>query len=72
MTRVSRKNQVAPPVADLTAARVSKAEEPRGSAKGAGRIVRQRSINPFDEFVGSVPGLAVATRLEALRDEWDR
>ncbi len=71
-TRVSRKNQVTLPVAALTAARVSAGDELRVSAKGDGRILLERSIDPLDEFVGSVPGLAAATQLEALRDEWDR
>lgn len=71
-TRVSRKNQVTLPVAALTAAHVSSGDELRVTAKGDGRILLERSIDPLDEFIGSVPGLTNATQLEALRDEWDR
>ncbi|HSP09508.1 MAG TPA: AbrB/MazE/SpoVT family DNA-binding domain-containing protein [Candidatus Dormibacteraeota bacterium] len=71
-TRVSTKNQVTLPVAALTAARVAKGDEMRVTAKGDGRILLERATDPLDEFVGSLPGLAGATQLEALRNEWDR
>jgi bifunctional DNA-binding transcriptional regulator/antitoxin component of YhaV-PrlF toxin-antitoxin module len=69
-TRLSRKNQVTIPVAALTAAHVSQGDEFRVSAKGDGRILLERFIDPLDEFAGSVPGLAAATQLEKLREEW--
>lgn len=71
-TRLSRKNQVTIPVAALAAAHVSQGDELRVSAKGDGRILLERSVDPLDEFAGSIPGLAAATQLEKLRDEWGR
>ena len=71
-TRLSRKNQVTLPVAALTAAHVSQGDELRVSAKGDGRILLERFVDPLDELAGSIPGLAAATQLEKLRDEWDR
>ncbi|MGH7763320.1 MAG: AbrB/MazE/SpoVT family DNA-binding domain-containing protein [Candidatus Dormibacteraceae bacterium] len=71
-TRLSRKNQVTIPVAALAAANVSQGEELRVSAKGDGRILLERSVDPLDEFAGSIPGLTAATQLEELRDEWGR
>jgi hypothetical protein len=44
----------------------------RVSAKGDGQILLERFIDPLDEFAGSIPGLAAATQLEKLRDEWGR
>ena len=72
MTRLSRKNQVTLPIAALAAAHVSQGDVLRVSAKGDGRILLERSVDPLDEFAGSVPGLAAATQLEKLRDEWGR
>ncbi len=71
-TRVSRKNQVTLPIATLAAAHVSQGDKLRVSAKGDGRILLERFADPLDEFAGSVPGLAAATQLEELRDEWGR
>ena len=71
-TRLSRKNQVTLPVAALVAAHVSHGDELRVKAEGDGRILLERSVDPLDEFAGSIPGLAAATQLEKLRDEWGR
>jgi bifunctional DNA-binding transcriptional regulator/antitoxin component of YhaV-PrlF toxin-antitoxin module len=71
-TRLSRKNQVTLPVAALAAAHVSQGDELRVSAKGDGRILLERSVDPLDDFAGSVPGLAAATQLQKLRAEWGR
>jgi bifunctional DNA-binding transcriptional regulator/antitoxin component of YhaV-PrlF toxin-antitoxin module len=71
-TRLSRKNQVTLPVAALSAAHVSQGDQLRVSAKGNGRILLERFVDPLDEFAGSIPGLAAATQLEKLRDEWGR
>ena len=71
-TRLSRKNQVTLPVATLAAAHVSQGDELRVTAKGDGRILLERSVDPLDELAGSIPGLAAATQLEKLRDEWGR
>jgi hypothetical protein len=71
-TRLSRKNQVTLPVAALNAARVSQGDQLRVSAKGNGRILLERLVDPLDEFAGAIPGLAAATQLEKLRDEWGR
>ena len=69
---MSRKNQVTIPVSTLAASHVSPGDMLRVSAKGDGRILLERSVDPLDEYAGSVPGLAAATQLEKLRDEWDR
>ena len=71
-TRLSRKNQVTLPVAALNAAHVSQGDQLRVSAKGNGRILLERFVDPLDKFAGSIPGLAAATQLEKLRDEWGR
>ena len=71
-TRLSRKNQVTLPVAALNAARVSQGDQLRVSAKGNGRILLERFVDPLDKLAGSIPGLAAATQLEKLRDEWGR
>ena len=71
-TRLSRKNQVTIPVAALAAANISQGEELRVTAKGDGRILLERAVDPLDEFAGSIPGLTAATQLEKLRDEWGR
>ena len=71
-TRLSRKNQVTIPVAALAAANVAPGDELRVSSKGDGRILLERSVDPLDAFAGSIPGLAAATQLEKLRDEWGR
>lgn len=60
------------PVSALTAAHVSQGDELRVTAKGDGRILLERSVDPLDKFAGSIPGLGAATQLEKLRDEWDR
>jgi len=71
-TRLSRKNQITLPVAALSAAHVSQGDQLRVSAKGNGRILLERFVDPLDEFAGSIPGLAAATQLGKLRDEWGR
>lgn len=71
-TRLSSKNQVTLPVAALAAAHVAQGDELRVKAEGDGRIILERSVDPLDELAGSVPGLAAATQLEKLRDEWGR
>jgi antitoxin component of MazEF toxin-antitoxin module len=60
------------PVAALAAAHVSPGDELRVSAKGDGRILLERSVDPLDDVAGRIPGLAAATQLEKLRDEWGR
>jgi bifunctional DNA-binding transcriptional regulator/antitoxin component of YhaV-PrlF toxin-antitoxin module len=71
-TRVSRKNQVTLPVAALRAAHVEPGDAVRVEVVGDGifRLVRER--DPLDELIGSAPGLAAATDLDRLRDEWAR
>jgi bifunctional DNA-binding transcriptional regulator/antitoxin component of YhaV-PrlF toxin-antitoxin module len=71
-TRLSTKNQVTLPVAALAAAHVSQGDELRVTAKGDGRILLERFVDPLAEFAGSIPGLSAATQLEKLRDGWDR
>lgn len=75
-TKVSRKNQVTLPVAALAAAHVKPGDVLRVEvvADGVFRLVRQE--DPFlvalHEAAGSAPGLAEATNLEELRNEWER
>jgi hypothetical protein len=56
MTRLSPKNQVMIPVAALRGAHVSQGDQLRVSAKGDGRILLERFVDPLDEFAGSIPG----------------
>ena len=60
------------PVAALAAAHLARGDELRVTAKGDGRILLERAVDPLDEFAGTIPGLAAATQLEKLRDEWAR
>ncbi len=69
-TRVSSKNQVTLPVEALTASHIRPGDELRVEADGDGRLVLLRARDPWDELVGSGPGLSAATDLAALRDEW--
>ncbi len=71
-TRVSRKNQVTLPVASLAEAGVKPGDELLVRVEGDGRILLLRDHDPLDDFAGSIPGLAAATDLEALREEWER
>jgi AbrB family looped-hinge helix DNA binding protein len=70
MTRVSSKNQVTLPVASLADARIQPGDELRVEVEGDGRIVLIRDRDRLNDFAGSVPGLAAATDLGSLRDEW--
>jgi AbrB family looped-hinge helix DNA binding protein len=72
MTRVSSKNQVTLPVASLSDANIRPGDELRVEVEGDGRIVLVRDSDLLDEFTGSVPGLAAATDLGRLRNEWDQ
>jgi AbrB family looped-hinge helix DNA binding protein len=70
--KLSRKNQITIPVAVLDRARVAPGDELQVEAVDDGRIVLTRLGDPLDEFVGDLPGLAAATGLHELRDEWER
>ncbi|MGH3495691.1 MAG: AbrB/MazE/SpoVT family DNA-binding domain-containing protein [Sciscionella sp.] len=75
-TKVSRKNQVTLPVAALAEAHVEPGDVLRVEVEGDGvfRLVRQTDpwLAAFEELVGSAPGIAKATDLEELRNEWER
>lgn len=76
-TRVSRKNQITLPVAALAQAHVRPGDVLRVEVveDGVFRLVRESDDPWWDDFwaeAGSEPGLAEATNLEALRDEWER
>lgn len=71
-TRVSSKNQVTLPVATLAATHVVPGDELVVEAQAEGRILLVRAADPLEPFLGKFPGLAAATSLEELRDEWDR
>lgn len=75
-TKVSRKNQITLPVAALRAAGVKPGDRLRVEVvqDGVFRLVREHDpwLERFYELRGSEPGLASATDLEALRDEWER
>ena len=71
-TKVSRKNQVTLPVAVLRQAHIAQGEELRVEVDGDGRVLLLRETDPLERYIGSMPGLSVATDLEALRDEWER
>ena len=60
------------PVAVLADAHVAAGDELRVQADGDGRIVLERAGDPLEKFVGTVPGLAAATDLERMREEWAR
>jgi bifunctional DNA-binding transcriptional regulator/antitoxin component of YhaV-PrlF toxin-antitoxin module len=75
-TKVSRKNQITLPVAAMAAAQVQVGDILRVEVveEGVFRLVRQEDPfwSAFNELAGSAPGLAAATDLESLRDEWER
>ncbi len=71
MSRISRKNQVTLPVAELAAAGLDAGDEVQIRAAGPGRLEVVRSDDIVAEFAGICdaedypPGY-----LETLRDEW--
>ncbi|HEX3731790.1 MAG TPA: AbrB/MazE/SpoVT family DNA-binding domain-containing protein [Mycobacteriales bacterium] len=75
-TRVSRKNQITLPVATLADAHVIPGDVLRVEveAEGVFRLIKDNDpwLSKFEEFAGSMPGLAKAASLEELRDEWER
>lgn len=75
-TRVSRKNQVTLPVSVLGATHIGSGDVLRVEPEDDGviRLVRIRDpfLSALDRWAGSAPGLAEATDLEELRNEWDR
>jgi bifunctional DNA-binding transcriptional regulator/antitoxin component of YhaV-PrlF toxin-antitoxin module len=72
VTRLSRKNQVTLPVTSLAQARIGPGDELRVEVPGDGRILLVRDRDLLADFSGSLPGLAAATDLRRLRDEWAR
>lgn len=70
--RLSSKNQVTIPVAVLRQARLRTGDELKIEAEDDGRIVISRERDALDEFIGDIPGLADATNLQQLRNEWER
>jgi AbrB family looped-hinge helix DNA binding protein len=71
-TRLSSKNQVTIPAAVLREAQLRAGDEVVVRAEDDGRIVISREHDALDEFVGDIPGLAAATGLHELRQEWER
>jgi bifunctional DNA-binding transcriptional regulator/antitoxin component of YhaV-PrlF toxin-antitoxin module len=71
-TRVSSKHQVTIPVDALNEAQLAPGDELRVSADGRGRLILTVIIDPLEALIGSAPGLAAETDLQALRDEWER
>lgn len=71
-TRISSKNQVTIPVSALRAAHLSAGDEVRVEVDDEGRITLSPEQDALARFVGALPGLAAATDLEGLRDEWER
>lgn len=55
--------------AALAAARVRPGDEFRVEVEVRGRILLVRDHDPLDDFIGSLPGPAAATDLDALRTE---
>jgi bifunctional DNA-binding transcriptional regulator/antitoxin component of YhaV-PrlF toxin-antitoxin module len=70
--RLSSKHQVTIPVAVLRKARMQAGDELEIVAAEDGRIVVARAHDALEDFIGDLPGLAEATNLERLRDEWER
>lgn len=69
---MSRKHQVTIPVDALKQAQVRPGDRLQVSADGRGRLVLTVVDDPLEALIGSAPGLAAATGLQALRDEWER
>lgn len=69
---MSSKNQVTIPVSVLRKANVHAGDEVLVEAADDGRIIISRAKDPLAEFIGDLPGLASATNLRELRDEWER
>lgn len=72
ITRLSRKHQVTIPVDALHEAQLAPGDELRVSADGRGRLILTAVRDPLEALIGSAPGLAADTNLQALRDEWER
>ncbi len=71
-TRVSGKNQVTLPVGALAQAGLGPGDVVRVEVIAPGVLRLIRDVDPLDDILGSDPGLAARTDLEALRDEWER
>ncbi len=71
-TRVSAKNQVTLPVGALAQAGLGPGDVVRVEVIAPGVLRLIRDVDPLDDILGSDPGLAARTDLEALRDEWER
>lgn len=59
-------------MAALKEAQVQPGDELQVSVDGRGRLVLTVVEDPLEALIGSAPGLAAATDLPALRDEWER
>jgi bifunctional DNA-binding transcriptional regulator/antitoxin component of YhaV-PrlF toxin-antitoxin module len=69
-TRVSSKNQVTLPVAELHEAGLEPGDQVRVRADGAGRLVLERESS-FLDFAGAATGAFPPGFLEEMRKEWD-
>lgn len=69
---MSSKHQVTIPVDALKEAHVQPGDQLRVIADGRGRLILTVVDDPLEALIGSAPGLAAATGLQALRDEWER
>lgn len=72
VSRVSAKNQITIPVDALAEAHVRPGDRLLVRADGHGRLVLTAVTDPLEELIGSAPGMAAETDLQALRDEWER
>jgi AbrB family looped-hinge helix DNA binding protein len=72
MTRVSAKHQITLPVAAMREAGIEEGDELSVRVDGDGRLTLIRERDRIDQWAGAFPGLANATDLEGLRDEWER
>jgi bifunctional DNA-binding transcriptional regulator/antitoxin component of YhaV-PrlF toxin-antitoxin module len=72
ISRVSSKHQVTIPVDAMKEAHVQPGDELQITADGRGRLILTVVHDPLEALIGSAPGLAAATSLQALRDEWEQ
>lgn len=68
---MSSKHQVTIPVDALKEALLEPGDELRVTADGRGRLILTVVEDPLEVLIGSAPGLAAETNLQALRDEWE-
>jgi bifunctional DNA-binding transcriptional regulator/antitoxin component of YhaV-PrlF toxin-antitoxin module len=69
-TTVSSKHQVTIPKHAMQAAGLRTGDRLKAEARGRGRVMLVREVDPVDRYAGRLTGAYRAGGLDELRDEW--